>query len=143
MAKGFMKQYLGDEFEISSAGLDPRPVNPFAVEAMRELDIDIRQQHSKDIRGFLGQHFTFLITVCSDTESRYPIFPGVIYRLFWPFDDPTALQGTDDDKRAYFCKIRDQIDSMIREWMLQYKLKGAVYGKVQTQPTAPAAALNP
>jgi len=143
MAEGFMKKYLGDEFEISSAGLDPRPLNPFAVEAMRELDIDISQQHSKDIRSFLGQHFTFLITVCSDAESRCPIFPGVIYRLFWPFDDPAALQGTDDEKRAYFRKIRDQVDSKIREWMLQYKLKGAVYSKVQTQAPAPAAALEP
>src|SRR5579859_4314239 len=125
MAEGFMKKYLSDEFDIVSAGLDPKPLNPLAVQVMKEVGIDISQQYSKDLKQFLGQHFTYLITVCSNAESRCPIFPGVIYRLFWPFDDPAAFEGTQEEKLTKFREVRDQIDNKIREWLLAYKQKQA------------------
>jgi arsenate reductase len=123
MAEGYMKKYLSDEFDIISAGLDPKPLNPLAVQVMDEVGIDISHHYSKDLKSFLGQHFTYLITVCSNAESRCPIFPGVIYRLFWPFDDPAAVEGSEAEKLAKFREVRDQIDAKIREWMLQYKMK--------------------
>ena len=123
IAEGYMRTYLGDEFDIVSAGLDPKPLNPLAVQVMKEVGIDISQQYSKDLKQFLGQHFTYLITVCSNAEDRCPIFPGVIYRLFWPFDDPAAFEGTQEEKLAKFREVRDQIDSKIREWLVDYRVK--------------------
>jgi len=124
MAEGFMKKYLSDDFSITSAGLDPKPIiNPLAIDVMREAGIDISQQYPKALKTFLGQYFTFLITVCSNAEERCPIFPGVSYRLFWPFDDPAAFEGTEVERLAKFRQVRDQIDSRIRQWMLEYKLK--------------------
>ena len=123
IAEGFMKKYLTDDFDITSAGLDPRPIHPLAIQVMREVDIDISQQQSKDIKGFLGQHFAYLITVCSNAEARCPIFPGVIYRLFWPFEDPAAFEGDKAAQLAKFREIRDQIDNKIRNWMVENKLK--------------------
>jgi arsenate reductase len=124
IAEGYMKKYLPDEFNITSAGLDPKDVvNPLAVQVMQEVGIDISKQYPKDIKGFLGQHFAYLITVCSNAEERCPIFPGVIYRLFWPFDDPAAFEGSAAEKLEKFREVRDQIDSQIRQWMLEYKLK--------------------
>ncbi len=122
MAEGFLKKYVGDHFDVFSAGLEPKEVNPYAIRAMSEVGIDISQQRSKDIKGFLGQHFTYLITVCSNAEARCPIFPAVIYRLFWPFDDPAAFEGTDAEKLAKFREIRDQIDARIQQWMAEAKL---------------------
>ena len=123
IAEGYMQHYIGDEFDIVSAGLDPKPLNPLAVQVMEEVGIDISHQYSKDLKSFLGQHFPYLITVCSNAEARCPIFPGVIYRLFWPFDDPASAEGSDEEKLAKFREIRDQIDAKIREWMLQDHLK--------------------
>jgi arsenate reductase len=124
MAEGFMVKYLGDEFSVTSAGLDPKPaINPLAIEVMREVGIDISQQYPKALKSFLGQYFTFLITVCSNAEARCPIFPGVSYRLFWHFDDPAAFEGTEAETIKKFRQIRDQIDGKIREWMLEYKVK--------------------
>jgi arsenate reductase (thioredoxin) len=123
MAEAFMKQYIGDELEVMSAGLDPKGLHPYAVEVMTEIGIDISQQQSKDIKGFLGQHFTYLITVCSNAEARCPIFPGVIYRLYWPFDDPAAFNGTEAEKLAQFREVWNQIETHIREWSLAYKQK--------------------
>lgn len=123
MAEGFLKQYLGDEFSITSAGLDPQPtVNPLAVKVMSEVGIDISDHYPKDIKNFLGQYFSYLITVCSNAEARCPIFPGVGARLFWPFDDPAAFESSQGAKLAKFREVRDQIDDKIRAWMLEAKL---------------------
>jgi arsenate reductase (thioredoxin) len=130
MAEGFMKKYMGDEFDVVSAGLEPKPINPYAIQVMHELDIDISQQYSKDVKQYLKEHFAYLITVCSNAEDRCPIFPNVIYRLFWPLEDPAAFEGSDAAKLAKFREIRDQLDVRIRTWMLEYKLK-QVYPQAQ------------
>lgn len=125
MAEAFMKKTLGNEFEIHSAGLDPKPIHPLTIQVMKEAGIDLSDQYSKDVKGFLGQHFTYLITVCSNAEDRCPIFPGVIYRLFWPFEDPAAVEGTSAEKLAKFREVRDEISSKIHEWAQQLPLKQA------------------
>lgn len=101
MAEGILRNIAGERFEVLSAGLEPKGVNPLAIQAMSEIGIDISHHTSKDVRDFLGQHFTYLITVCSNAEQNCPIFPGVIYRLHWPFLDPHNLEE--------FREVRDQI----------------------------------
>jgi arsenate reductase len=124
MAEGYLKKYLGEEFDVYSAGLDPKDaIHPDAVRAMAEAGIDISGQTPKNIQKFLGQHFTYLITVCSNAEARCPIFPGVIYRLFWPFEDPAEFEGSAETRLAKFRTVRDAIDLQIRKWMLDQKLR--------------------
>jgi len=118
MAEGFLRHYAGDEYEVYSAGLEPRPVNPLAVDVMREVGIDISGQTSKGVRDYLGRvHFGFIITVCTDAERECPIFPGVSIRLHWPFDDPAAAAGSDDERRQVFRRVRDEIDAAVRAWI--------------------------
>lgn len=119
MAEAFMRKAVGDEFEVHSAGLDPRPIHPLTIQVMREVGIDIGDQYAKNVKSLLGQHFTYLITVCSNAEERCPIFPGVIYRMYWPFEDPAAVEGTEPEKLAKFREVRDQINLKIREWAMQ------------------------
>ena len=107
MAEGIMRKIVGERYEVISAGLEPKGVNPLAIEAMKEVGIDISHHTSKDVRDFLGQHFTYLITVCSSAEQNCPIFPGVIYRLHWPFQDPHTLEE--------FHTVRDQIQAKFGE----------------------------
>lgn len=119
IAEGLMRHYAGDEFEVFSAGLDPKGVNPLAIQVMKEIGIDISHHTSKDVRTFLGQSFAYLITVCSNAEDRCPIFPGVFFRLFWPFDDPAAVEGTEAEKLAKFREVRDLIDVKIKMWLTE------------------------
>ena len=117
MAEGFFKHYAGDRFAVYSAGMKPAPrVNPFAVQAMRELDIDISNQYPKHAYEFLGNvKFAYLITVCAAADSECPaVISGVDQRLHWPFDDPAAIEGTDEEKLAGFRRIRDEIQSEIK-----------------------------
>ena len=55
MAEGYLRHAASDRFEALSAGIEPKGLNPLAVEAMREIGIDISQHRSKDVASLLGQ----------------------------------------------------------------------------------------
>ena len=76
MAEGYLRHAAGDAFESFSAGTEPKGLNPLAVEAMREIGIDISHQTSKSANVFLGQDISYVITVCDNAKQRCPIFPG-------------------------------------------------------------------
>ena len=124
MAEAYLRKYAGDKFEVYSAGLEPKGINPYTKKVMEEASIDISDQSSKSIRDFIGKlHFGYLITVCSEAEKQCPIFPGVSFRLAWPFEDPAAFEGTDEEKLEKFREVRDQIDKKIRSWLEEIKDK--------------------
>jgi len=75
MAEGFLRHHGGDDFEALSAGAEPTRVNPLAVEAMKEVGIDISGQHAKDAGDFLGQNFQYLIRVCDKLREKCPVLP--------------------------------------------------------------------
>ena len=76
MAEGLLRHDGAEGFAIESAGLEPSFVRPEAIEAMRELGIDISGQTSKSLDKFLGQSFDYVITVCDNANQNCPIFPG-------------------------------------------------------------------
>ncbi|MEW5994412.1 MAG: arsenate reductase ArsC, partial [Candidatus Zixiibacteriota bacterium] len=87
MAEGFFRKFSGHEIEVHSAGLEPRGLNPRAVQVMKEVGVDIADQMSKHLDRYLGQQFDFVITVCDNAAKHCPTFPGNSRRLHWPFDD--------------------------------------------------------
>ena len=115
MAEAFLRKYAGDRFEVHSAGLEPRGINPYTVRVMQEMGMDLDGQHSKHIREYLGKaHFGYLVTVCAHAEENCPrTFLGVSQRLHWEFEDPAAFEGSDQAKIQKFREIRDQIDQRI------------------------------
>jgi arsenate reductase (thioredoxin) len=119
MAEAWLKKYGGNEFEIHSAGLEPSTVNPFTIQAMNEKGVDMSAHHAKSVREYLGKKdFTYVITVCSNAEEKCPTtFLGQLYRLHWPFDDPAAAQGTDEEKLAKFRTVRDEIEAKVKGWL--------------------------
>jgi arsenate reductase len=121
MAEAFVRKYAGDGFEAHSAGLEPRGVNPFTIQVMREVGIDISNQTSKGINTYLGKVlFQYLITVCDDAEKNCPtVWPGVNQRMHWSFEDPAAFQGSDEEKLEKFRQIRDLIEGKIISWLAE------------------------
>lgn len=115
MAEGFLRHHAGDRFEVASAGTNPTTLNPDAVEVMREVGIDISRHQSKPIRPFLGRRVTHAVTVCEPATERCPIFPGVVQRLQWRFDDPAEVTGP--DRLTVFRRVRDEIDAYIRQFI--------------------------
>jgi arsenate reductase len=119
MAEAFLKEICGDYFEAHSAGLEPGRLNPLAVEAMREIGIDISQNQTQSVFDVFksGELFAYVITVCDESSAeRCPIFAGVTRRLHWSFPDPGALRGTHEERLAGTRKIRDEICARVEMW---------------------------
>jgi arsenate reductase len=114
MAEGLLRHDAGDRFEVASAGVEPGRVRDEAIEAMREIDIDISDHRSKSVDEFAGQEFDYVITVCDNANEHCPIFPGNTKRIHWSFDDPAAAEADDYTRLAIFRRVRDEIRHRLR-----------------------------
>jgi len=115
MAEGLLRADADDNYEVESAGVEPSFVRPHAIEAMREIGIDISGHRSKSLDEFLGQPFDYVITVCDNAKEHCPVFPGNARRIHWSFDDPAAAIGDDAAQLAVFRRVRDEIRDRLRE----------------------------
>jgi arsenate reductase (thioredoxin) len=116
MAAALLNETCGEFFEAQSAGLEPGTINPLAVEALQELEINISNNTTQRVFDVWksGQIFHFVITVCSESEAEgCPIFAGVATQLHWPFDDPSKFTGTHEERLEETRRIRDRIRAKI------------------------------
>ena len=117
MAEGILRNDGGETFEVYSAGVKASAVRPEAIQAMREIGIDISGHRSKSVDEFAGQEFDYVITVCDQANQACPVFPGKAMRLHWPFEDPAAVEGSTEKRIAAFRDIRDQIHTRIQAFL--------------------------
>jgi arsenate reductase len=120
MAETFLKTMGGGRFEAESAGLEPRPINPYVIKVMEEIGYDLSGNTSDRVMQFFkeGRLYDYVITVCNESvENQCPIFPGIARRLYWPFPDPQKATGTEDEKLENIRSIRDQIRDQIKSWV--------------------------
>ena len=120
MAETFLKIIGGERFEAESAGLEPRPINPYVIKVMEEIGYDLSGNTSDRVMQFFqeGRLYDYVITVCNESiENQCPIFPGIARRLSWPFPDPQKATGTEDKKLENIRSIRDQIREHIKSWI--------------------------
>jgi arsenate reductase len=114
MAEGLLRQEAGDRFEVYSAGTKPSVVRPEAIAVMSEIGIDISGHRSKSVDEFSGKQLDVVITVCDNAKESCPVFPGATTRLHWPFEDPAAAQGSQEQRKTVFRNVRDQINERIK-----------------------------
>ena len=112
MAEGLLNTLYHKTYEAYSAGVQPTQVNPYAIEVMKELGIDISNHSSKHINEFQDEHFDFVVTVCDNARETCPFFPGKIV-LHQSFDDPSSFHGSIEESLAVFRQVRDQI----KDWL--------------------------
>ncbi len=116
MAEGWGKKYLGEEWQVLSAGIEAHGVNPNAVKAMNEVGIDISNQTSDIIDPQILNNADFVVTLCGDAADKCPMTPPHIKRDHWGFDDPAKAEGTDEEKWAFFQRVRDEIGIRIKHF---------------------------
>lgn len=119
MAEALLRKHAGDRFEVHSAGTEPKGINPLTIQVMDEVGISLEGHRSKSLSEYLGKlRINCAITVCENAEQSCPsVWPFWQERLFWPFDDPAACQGSEEERLAVFRKIRDQIEAKIKAWL--------------------------
>ena len=110
LAEGILRAAAGDSLRVASAGSKPAGyVHPLAIEAMREIGIDISSHRSKHLGEFLEQPVETVITVCGNADQVCPMFPGQVNRHHWGFDDPAHATGTPEEQLTVFRRVRDEI----------------------------------
>src|SRR5699024_10979286 len=110
MAEGWAKQYLGNEWDVKSAGIEAHGLNSNAVKAMNEVDIDISDQTSNIIDSGVLNNATLAVTLCGDAADRCPMTPPHVKRCHWGFDDPAGKESSE------FQRVRDEIGDRIKRF---------------------------
>ena len=98
----------GRDVQVYSAGTEARGVHPLAVRAMSELGLDLSSHRSKTLTE-VPPHPTYVITLCSSAAESCPVFPGARRVEHWDLPDPSAAQGTEDERLAAFRVVRNEI----------------------------------
>jgi len=131
MAEGMLKHLYGEKYEAFSAGSNPTQVNPLAIKVMAEIGIDISRQTSKSIEEFRNTEIDLVVSVCRSSAKLMcslcssPIvmgrpeiinttIPGAKHYLHHGFNDPSEVDGSDEEKTMAFRRIRDDI----KQWII-------------------------
>ena len=102
MGEALLRHSGGPAFEVHSAGTEPKGINPLTERVLDEAGIDHSWARSKSVNEYLGRSFDYVITVCDQARQACPVFPGVHETLHWGYEDPAAVEGTEEQRLAAF-----------------------------------------
>ena len=111
-----MRHFRGDEFEVFSAGVQPKGVHPQAIVAMLEIGVDISRHNSKHVDTLPLKEFDYIITLCDHAAQNCPVFSGKGVRLHQSFSDPAAVRGSDEEVLNAFRKVRDEMRNFVQHF---------------------------
>ena len=117
IAEALLERIGGADFEVDSAGTDPKGVNPLAVRVLAEMGIDWSGATSKSVDGFLDRTFDYVITVCDRARQVCPVFPGSYDAIHWGLEDPAEVEGTDEERMAAFRRTYRELVQRIRPFV--------------------------
>ncbi len=117
IAEALLRDFGGADFEVLSAGTEPKGVNPYAVRVLAEIDVDWSGARSKSVTEFLGRPFDYVVTVCDRVRQTCPVFPGNHNTLHWGLDDPAEVEGTDERKLDAFRRTRNEVAARLRPFV--------------------------
>jgi arsenate reductase (thioredoxin) len=107
MAEGFARKFAPPDVEIWSAGIEPKTLNPAAIEVMKEIGIDIADQRPKHVNEVPWQSADTVITLCGEAQELCPAVPVEVRRMHWPLADPAKAKPA--DRLAAFREARDEV----------------------------------
>ncbi len=134
MAEAVLRARGGESFRVHSAGLRPAPIHPLTWKVMDEIGVSMAGQRSKSAREFLGRlSVEYLIILSDPADQDSPrLFPGMRHRMFWPFEDPALVAGSEEMQSEAFRRVRDQISERIGRWLAVLEI-----GKAPSSPLSP------
>lgn len=124
MAEGLGRMILGDRVPVASAGSEPSRVNPYAIEVMHEIGVDLSSHRSKSVQTVDPGTVSTVVTLCA--EEVCPVFLGGARRLHWPIPDPASRDDSipRDEMLARFRSARDEIRARIERFATDEGLRG-------------------
>lgn len=114
MAEALLRKKGGAAFAVASAGTQPGEIRAFTLQVLEEAGLPTADLRSKSVSEFASQSFDYVITVCDSARQDCPVFPGEGERMHWGYDDPSAVEGSDEERlrafRRVFTAISQRID---------------------------------
>jgi arsenate reductase len=117
MAEALLRHRGGADFDVHSAGTEPKGVNPLTRRVLEDAGIDSSWARSKSVSEYLGQQFDYVVTVCDQARQSCPVFPGVHETLHWGYEDPAAVEGTEAERLAAFRRVFIQMGERINQFI--------------------------
>lgn len=112
IAEALLNSLYGDRYTAESAGVQPTKVNPYAIEVLKEIGIDVSASQSKSVTQFQKKSFDIVVSVCDNARETCPFFPGKTV-LHQSFEDPAGFHGDSETSLQVFRQVRDQIKDWI------------------------------
>ena len=128
IAEAVLGHLGGSDFEVYSAGTEPKGVNPYTVQVLDDAGIDWTSARSKSVDEFAGQSFDYVITVCDRARQTCPVFPGSHNSLHWGLEDPAEVDGSDAERRGAFRRTYLELNQRIRPFV-EVALRAAGRGR--------------
>jgi len=117
MAEALLEHLGGSDFDVESAGSQPKGVNAYTIRVLAERGIDWSGAESKSVHGFTDREWDYVITVCDRARQVCPVFPGGYDSLHWDLDDPAEVAGTDEEKLAAFRSTVTELTQRLRPFV--------------------------
>ncbi|GEO05469.1 protein-tyrosine-phosphatase [Adhaeribacter aerolatus] len=117
LAEGYLRHFAQGQAKVYSAGIETHGVNPRAIAAMAEEGLDISGHTSNHIDEYREIPFDYIITVCDHAQENCPYFPSQAARFHQNFTDPVKATGTEEEIKATFRQVRDQIKTYSRQFI--------------------------
>ena len=136
LAEAILRHVGGERFEVHSAGSAPKGVNPLTLRTLAEAGLPTDGYTSTHVNDYLGQRFDYVITLCDEAQEACPVFPGVTDALHWGYDDPAAVEGSEDQRLAAFRRVYRQLSERIRTFIIlaERQRREATPGELETTP---------
>ncbi len=120
IAEAWLRQLASDSFEAESAGLEPGTIKPLVVEAMGEVNIDLKHKTTQTVFDVLnsGRSFDYVIALCDKAlADQCPTFPGNAKRLHWNIPERSKLPQSKEAQLAHVRSVRDLIKERVNGWV--------------------------
>jgi arsenate reductase len=135
MAEGLLRHVYGEKYVVFSAGTNPTKVNPLAIKVMAEIGVDISGQYSKGLEEFAETEIDLAVAVCQNSAKtlctlcsspmsmgRPLVVNAKLHKtknyIVHGFEDPSEVEGNEEEKLAAFRKVREQIKTWITEYFV-------------------------
>ncbi len=133
IAEAVLGRLGGHDFEVASAGTEPKGVNAYTSRVLGDAGIDWSAARSKSVDEFIGQSFDYVITVCDRARQSCPVFPGSYNSLHWGLEDPAGVEGTDAEQLGAFQQTYLELNQRMRPF-IEVALRAA--GRSRRAPIA-------
>lgn len=119
IAEAYLRYFAENKAEIFSAGIETHGLNPRAVTTMKEDEIDISGQRSKNVEEYKNIDFDFVITVCDHANEFCPVFPTKAKKFHQNFPDPAKAIGTEEEIQEHFRTVRKMIKAYCKNFVAE------------------------